>query len=168
LPALVAELRELAPTRAAVIDARNPRRVVRALEIARLQGDAALPEPAGYGRPVLWLGLTVESPVLRERIRTRAQAQFDAGLVEETEALVARFDPASPSFSGIGYSESLALIAGRLTREEAVAEDARRNILLARHQATWFRREPEICWLDASHDLPIGKALATIDHYLPS
>jgi tRNA dimethylallyltransferase len=168
LPALVAELRQLAPTRAAVIDARNPRRVVRALEIARLQGDAALPEPAGYGRPVLWLGLAVESPVLRDRIHVRAQAQFDAGLVEETEALVARFDPGSPSFSGIGYAESLALIAGRLTREEAIAEDSRRNILLGRHQATWFRREPEICWLDASNELPTQKALATIDHYLPS
>ena len=166
LPGLVRELRELAPTRAAAVDLRNPRRVVRAVEIARLRGNAPLPEPKGYGRPVLWLGLRVETPVLRERILARAQSQFDAGLVEETQALVARFDAASPSFSGIGYAESLAVLAGRLTRQEAIAEDARRNVLLARHQATWFRREPDICWLDATRGLPQAEALATTAAYL--
>jgi tRNA dimethylallyltransferase len=166
LPALVRELRELAPTRAAAVDLHNPRRVVRAVEIARLRGNAPLPEPRGYGRPVLWLGLRVEAPILRERILARAQSQFDAGLVEETQALVAQFDANSPSFSGIGYAESLALLAGRLTREEAVAEDARRNVLLARHQATWFRREPDICWLDATRELPRPEALAAAEAYL--
>jgi tRNA dimethylallyltransferase len=166
LPALVAELRRIAPSRAATIDLRNPRRVVRAVEIARLRGDAPLPEPRGYGRPVLWLGLTVEPPVLRERIRARARAQFDAGLVEETRALAARYDPTLPSFSGIGYAESLALIAGRLSRDEAIAEDARRNALFARRQATWFRREPDIRWLDATMRLPIGQALTDTLNYM--
>ena len=60
LDPLVDRLRQLAPTRAAQIDLRNPRRVVRALEIAELQGDAGVPEPLGYDGPVAWLGLTVE------------------------------------------------------------------------------------------------------------
>jgi tRNA dimethylallyltransferase len=166
LPALVRELRALAPTRAAAVDLRNPRRVVRALEMARLRGDAPLPEPRGYGRTVLWLGLQVEQPVLRERIQARARAQFDAGLVEETQALAARFDPGSPSFSGIGYAESLALVAGRLTRDEAIAQDARRNVLLARHQATWFRREPDIRWFDATRALPVEEAVAAVRAHL--
>jgi tRNA dimethylallyltransferase len=160
LPALVGELRQLAPTRAAEVDLRNPRRVVRALEIARLRGDAPLPGPRGYGRAVLWLGLAVEQPVLRERIRARARAQFEAGLVEETRALIGRFDPGLPSFSGIGYAEALAVIEGRLSLDAAVAEDARRNLLLARRQATWFRREPDIHWLDATHELPIAESFA--------
>jgi tRNA dimethylallyltransferase len=166
LAALVGELRELAPTRAAAVDLRNPRRVVRALEIARVRGDAPLPEPRGYGRPVLWLGLRVEPPLLRDRIRARARAQFDAGLVEETRALVARFSPKLPSFSGIGYAESLALIEGRLTRDQAIAEDARRNVEFARHQATWFRREPDIRWLDATRNLPLAQALSATREYL--
>jgi tRNA dimethylallyltransferase len=166
LPALVGELRQRAPTRAAAVDLRNPRRVVRALEIARLRGDAPLPEPRGYGRAVLWLGLQVEPPVLRDRIRGRARAQFDAGLVEETQALVARFDASLPSFTSIGYAESLALIAGRLTRDQAIEEDARRNVLFSRRQATWFRREPDIGWLDATNRLPIEPAAAAIDRYL--
>jgi len=166
LTALVAELRGIAPTRAADVDLRNPRRVVRALEIARLRGDAPLPAPRGYGRPVLWLGLQVEPAVLRARIRARARAQFDAGLVEETRALVARFDPLLPSFSGIGYAEALAVIQSRLDIETAIAVDARRNVLFARRQATWFRREPDVQWLDATHELPLGQALAATTDYL--
>jgi tRNA dimethylallyltransferase len=166
LPALVAELRRLAPTRAAALDVRNPRRVVRALEIARLRGDEPLPEPRGYGRAVLWLGLEVSPPVLRERIRARAKAQFEAGLVEETRSLLEGFDPSLPSFSGIGYAEARAFIDGRLSWEEAVAEDARRNVLFARRQATWFRREPDIRWLDATTELPFSNAAAAARDYL--
>ena len=114
LPALVGELRRLAPTRAAEVDLHNPRRVVRAVEIARLRGDAPLPQPRGYGRPVLWLGLSVAPPALRERIHARARAQFEAGLVEETRSLISRWSPTLPSFSGIGYAEALAVIEGRL------------------------------------------------------
>lgn len=168
LPALVTELRELAPTRAAAVDLRNPRRVVRAVEIARLRGDSPLPEPRGYGRPVLWLGLRVNPPTLRERIRARAEAQFDAGLVEETRGLVARYSPTLPSFSGIGYAEALAVIEGRLSPEEAIAQDARRNVLFARRQTTWFRREPEIVWLEATRELPLGEATVVVESYLAS
>jgi tRNA dimethylallyltransferase len=166
LPALVAELRRLAPTRAAEVDLRNPRRVVRALEIARLRGDAPLPKPRGYGRPVLWLGLQVSPPVLRERIRARARAQFEAGLVEETRALAARFDTTLPSFSGIGYAEALAVIEGRLDLEAAIAADAQRNFVFARHQATWFRREPDVRWYDATAALPTAEALAAAAAYI--
>jgi tRNA dimethylallyltransferase len=166
LPALVAELQHLAPTRAAAIDLRNHRRVVRALEIARLRGDAPLPGPRGYGRPVLWLGMSVEPSVLCERIRRRAQAQFEAGLVDETRALIARFDPSQFSFSGIGYAEARAVIDGRFSPEEAIAEDARRNVRYARRQATWFRREPDIRWLDATTDLPLAMATAEAESYL--
>jgi tRNA dimethylallyltransferase len=166
LAPLVAELRRLAPTRAAEVDLRNPRRVVRALEIARLRGDAPLPKARGYGRPVLWLGLQVEPAALGERIAARARAQFDAGLVDETRALVAGFDPSAPSFSGIGYAEALAVIEGRLSREDAIAQDARRNVLLARRQTTWFRREPDIAWLEATQGLPVAAAANAILAYL--
>ncbi len=166
LPALVAELRRIAPTRAAEVDLRNPRRVVRAVEIARLRGDEPLPEPRGYGRPVLWLGLQVEPAVLRDRIRARARAQFEAGLVEETRALLGRFDPSLPSFSGIGYAEALAVIEGRLPLGAAIAEDARRNVLFARRQTTWFRREPDIKWLDATAQPRTDEAVAATTDYL--
>jgi tRNA dimethylallyltransferase len=166
LPALAEELKTLAPTRAAEVDLRNPRRVVRALEIARLQGDVPLPTPRGYGRDVLWIGLSVEGPVLRQRINDRAKAQFEAGLVEETRSLIARYDATLPSFSGIGYAEALAVIEGRMALEPAIFEDARRNILFARRQATWFRREPGVQWFDATRRQPLEEALESVRTYL--
>jgi tRNA dimethylallyltransferase len=166
LASLVAELQSIAPTRAAEIDLHNPRRVVRALEIARLQGDAPLPEPRGYGRETLWIGLSVEGPVLRARLDSRARAQFEAGLVEETRALAGLYDATLPSFSSIGYAEGLAVIQGRLPLEAAITEDARRNVLLARRQATWFRREPDVKWLDATRGLPVQRAVELARAYL--
>ena len=166
LAALVAELRTLAPGRAAEVDLKNPRRVVRSLEIARIQGDAPLPKPRGYGREVLWIGLSVDGPALRERITTRARAQFESGLVEETRCLANRYDASLPSFSGIGYAEALSVMEGRLSLDAAVLEDARRNVLFARRQATWFRRETDVHWLDATRDLPLAEAMALTTTYL--
>jgi tRNA dimethylallyltransferase len=166
LAALVAELRTLAPGRAAEVDLKNPRRVVRALEIARIQGDAPLPQPRGYGREVLWIGLSVDRAVLRERISDRARAQFDAGLLEETRCLVNRYDASLPSFSGIGYAEALGVIEGRLSLDAAVLEDVHRNVLFARRQATWFRREADVHWLDATRELPIAETMDLTTTYL--
>jgi tRNA dimethylallyltransferase len=159
LEPLVARLRVLAPAAAARVDLRNPRRVVRALEIAELAGDAPPPPARGYGGPVTWLGLTLEPRVHRARIAARAQGQFDAGLVEEARSLRERYDPALRAFSAIGYREAWAVLDGAMTVQEAVEVDARRNVAFARRQATWFRAEPAIHWLDATTDDPLPAAL---------
>ena len=65
---LAARLQALAPSIAARTDLRNPRRVVRALEIATLRGDGPLPAPLGYGAPILGLQLVVEPAEHRRRI----------------------------------------------------------------------------------------------------
>ncbi|HEX2755762.1 MAG TPA: tRNA (adenosine(37)-N6)-dimethylallyltransferase MiaA [Candidatus Limnocylindrales bacterium] len=150
LDPLVERLRAVAPERAATIDTRNPRRVVRALEIAALDGGRGrLPEPRGYNGPVAWIGLSVDRSTHLKWIATRARAQFDAGLVEEARALRERFSPELPAFSAIGYREAWAVLDGRLDREQAITEDARRNAAFAKRQRTWFRAEPDITWLDA-------------------
>ena len=142
----------LAPALAARTDLHNPRRVVRALEIATLRGDAPLPEPLGYGAPVLGVQLAVEPVEHRRRILDRARSQFEAGLVEEARALRERFDPGLPAFSAIGYRESWAYLGGESTLEEAIELDARRNAQFARRQRTWFRREPSLAVIDATGD----------------
>jgi tRNA dimethylallyltransferase len=153
LEPLVERLRSVAPQRAAAIDTANPRRVVRALEIATIAGgESELPAPRGYDGPVTWVGLDVEPASHRRWIADRARAQFDAGLVEEARDLRERFDPALPSFSAIGYREAWAVIDGELTRDAAIAEDARRNQAFAKRQRTWFRSEPGIEWLDSAAD----------------
>lgn len=158
LDSALARLRTLAPTLASRIDVANPRRVARALEIAELRGDAPAPPPLGYAGPVSWLGLRLAPAVHREWIAHRAREQFDAGLIEEAKALRERFDPRLPAFSAIGYREAWGALDGELTREQAIELDARRNVDFARRQATWFRSEPDIEWLDAS-TAPLEPAL---------
>jgi tRNA dimethylallyltransferase len=160
LEPLVERLQLVAPSRAAAVDRANPRRVVRALEIAEVAGgDVPLPEPTGYAGPVAWLGLTLDPDTHRARIASRARAQFDAGLVEEARSLRERFDPGLPAFSAIGYREAWALLDGQLDREGAIAEDARRNVAFAKRQRTWFRSEPDIRWLDAAEPGTTQQAL---------
>lgn len=159
LPALVDRLGRIAPRLAASVDLRNGRRVVRALEIAELQGDRPLPKPRGYPGPSLWLGLRVEPATHRERIARRARQQFDAGLVEEAATVrAAGYPDTLRSLSAIGYPEAFAVLDGRLTREQAIAEDAQHNISFAKRQRTWFRREPGVAWFDSTGADPLGWA----------
>jgi tRNA dimethylallyltransferase len=165
LAPLVERLLVVAPRRSAAIDTANPRRVVRALEVATIVGgEPAIPAPRGYEGPVAWIGLQVEAPMHRAWVANRARAQFDAGLIDEARVLRERYDAALPAFSAIGYREAWAVLDGELTRDEAIAEDARRNVAFAKRQRTWFRSEPDIEWLDASTSgiLPsaVGIALA--------
>jgi tRNA dimethylallyltransferase len=167
LPAAAGRLAILAPTIAAHTDLRNPRRVARALEIAELRGDAPPPQPRGYPGPVVWLGLTMDATTHRAWIAGRARAQFDAGLVEEARALRERYDPGLPAFSAIGYREAWSVLDGTMTRHEAIAEDARRNIAFAKRQRTWFRTEPDIRWLDPTAD-PLTPAREAVAELLAS
>jgi tRNA dimethylallyltransferase len=166
LTALVDRLEVLAPSRVDAIDLRNPRRVVRALEIAELAGDAPLPEPRGYPGPSLWIGLAMPSAEHQHRITARAGAQFDAGLIEEARGLRDRFDPALPAFSAIGYREAWAVLDGELTRDAAIELDARRNIQFAKRQATWFRSEPGITWLDGADPAVLAIADGLVDDFI--
>ncbi len=152
LEAVASRLTEIAPAHASRIDLRNPRRVVRALEIATLRGDAPLPARIGYPAPVLGLQLVVEPAEHQRRMLHRARAQFAAGLVEEARALRERFDPQLPAFTAIGYHESWATLDGECTLEEAIARDVRRNVQFAKRQRTWFRREPALTVMDATQD----------------
>ena len=152
LAPLVARLEAAAPGRATRTDLRNPRRVVRALEIVELEGDREPPPPRGYGAPATWIGLSVDHAMHRGWIAARARAQFDAGLVEEARVLRERFDPTLPAFSAIGYREAWAVLDGTMTKEAAIAEDARRNVGFAKRQRTWFRSEPGVEWLDAANE----------------
>lgn len=161
---LAARLEAQAPSLAGRTDLRNPRRVVRALEIATLRGDRPLPPAVGYPAPVLGLQLEVERTVLTRRIEARARAQFEAGLVDEAGRLRDAYDPGLPCFSAIGYRESWAYLDGELTLDAAIELDARRNVRFARRQRTWFRAERSLRTLDATASAR-ERALALVDEF---
>ncbi|MEK6721664.1 MAG: tRNA (adenosine(37)-N6)-dimethylallyltransferase MiaA [Chloroflexota bacterium] len=150
LEASVERLQKLAPTLAAGLDLRNPRRVARALEIAEIRGDAPLPAPRGYAAPHAWVGLRVPPETHDAWIVARAREQFVNGLIEEAAALRERYDPALPAFSAIGYREAWSVLDGEATLDQAIATDSQRNRAFARRQRTWFRSEPDIAWMDPS------------------
>jgi tRNA dimethylallyltransferase len=159
LPSLVERLQTIAPASAARVDLRNPRRVVRALEIAEIVGDAPPPLPRGYSGQVTWIGLTLESAEHAQRIESRTRAQFDTGLLDEARALRERFDPALPAFSAIGYREAWSVLDGQATLEQAIEVDTQRSVAFAKRQRTWFRSEPDVVWLDATGSSPLDDAL---------
>jgi tRNA dimethylallyltransferase len=167
LAALVARLESRAPGLARRTDLRNPRRVVRALEISSIAGDIALPAPRGYAGPILRIGIDVAERALhRARIARRAEAQLAGGILPEAEGLRARFDPGLPAFSGIGYHEAWDLLDGRIDRAGYLAVNVQRNVAFARRQRTWFRREEADLVLDAADaragDRAIDGALAFV------
>jgi tRNA dimethylallyltransferase len=156
----VERLQALAPQLAARTDLRNPRRVVRALEIATLAGDRLPPPPRGYPAPVLWIGLRLPADVHRDRIAHRAASQFAGGLLREAQRLQKRYPRNAAAFTAFGYWEAFAVLDGALSREEALDETVARTRAYAKRQLTWFRAEDGVHWIDASGDaLPAALAL---------
>jgi tRNA dimethylallyltransferase len=73
---------------------------------------------------------------------------FDRGLVEETERLIERYGPDCRPFTSLGYAEATAVLQNELTREQAVAQAQQGHRNYAKRQLTWFRREPDMHWLE--------------------
>jgi tRNA dimethylallyltransferase len=84
---------------------------------------------------------------LYDRINQRVQHMFAQGLIEETQSLFQKYGESARPLSSIGYKQVVELIAGKLTREDAVraVQQAHRNY--AKRQMTWFRREPNVKWM---------------------
>ena len=158
--AAAARLQQLAPTLAGRIDLRNPRRVARALEIAEIAGDVPLPEPLGVPGPRRLARARRPPGGPRSWIAERARAQFEAGLVEEARGPPRALRPGPAGVLGDRLRESWALLDGEIDRETAIERDAARNVAFAKRQRTWFRREPDIEWLDPAAGDPLDRTLA--------
>lgn len=147
---LLARLAELSPEAAASVDAHNPRRVVRALEVALLGGDAQTTLPA---EPELWhsdtriAGVAVERAELVARLDARVTGMWADGLLDEVRALIPEGIEHGPTASrAIGYAQALAQLAGTMSEAEAIAETQALTRRYARRQVSWFKRYPGIEW----------------------
>jgi tRNA dimethylallyltransferase len=165
---LVAELTRLDPTAVQRIDSQNPRRVIRAIEVAR--ADLVDAEPHAHREPLdqrLVLGIHIDRTTLYHRIDTRVDAMFAGGLVEEVRSLTADGHGCGAfAFNAIGYRQVCDFLAGNSTLEEARSRTKLATHRLARTQAAWFRRsDPRITWLDAGPNLE-EQALAVTAAFL--
>ena len=157
ITALHNELAAIDPAAAAVIEDKDPRRTVRALEVIELTGKPFSASQPPINQPPRWgarvLGLRTTTEWLNPRIEQRTHAMFDAGLVEEVKCLVsAGLVADSTAGRAIGYAHVLAAMAGELTWDEAVDRTITGTRKYVRRQKSWFKRDPLTHWIDASGD----------------
>jgi tRNA dimethylallyltransferase len=157
LAPLAARLQQIDPATAAAIDLRNPRRVLRALEIVLITGQPKVAlegaEPPPYR--ILQVALTRERGSLHRRIDARVEQMVAEGLVEETKRLLAAgYAPTLPAMTSLGYREIIAYLARTLTLDQAAARIQIETHRFVRHQMTWFRKLPGLHWFDMDVEAP--------------
>jgi tRNA dimethylallyltransferase len=154
-------LREIDPDAANRIGVNDLYRIVRALEVFELTGETISAHQlrhrfADIGYDTLTVGVEVDRKKLYAAIDARFEAMVAAGLVDEVRALVeAGYSPGKPPLSTIGYKQIAAYLRGEIALDDAIAQARQESRRLAKRQLTWFRREPEIVWLDperGAHD----------------
>jgi tRNA dimethylallyltransferase len=153
------------PPSAARIQARDQKRLVRALEVYCLTGRpltahfaetvAPLPEYA-----VTTFALQIPAEATAERVARRVEEQFARGLLDEVRALLAAGIPETAHpFTGLVYRQALEHLRG--VRDEAATREliVRENRRYSRRQLIWFRKEPNLQWIHAAGDREDTKLL---------
>ena len=155
--ALFERLAELDPLTAQQIDAANPRRVLRALEIFLVTGqpkvllEGATPPPYR----VLLVGLAQARERLYARIDARVDAMLAGGLIAETQQLLtAGYSPRLPSMTSLGYREITAYLHGEIDLATAAQRMKHETHRFVRHQSTSFRKMDGIQWFDIDETAP--------------
>jgi tRNA dimethylallyltransferase len=156
-------LRRLDPASAERIHANDAPKLIRAIEVclaARKPMSQVLARDPLTGFRLLRIGLNPPRQALYDRLNRRCASIFAAGLVEETRGLLDRYGPVK-ALDSLGYRQALAVLAGTLSEETALtaAQQGHRNY--AKRQLTWFRREPDVHWIEAFGDEPETLRVAT-------
>lgn len=160
LQSLLQKLERLAPERAAVIDSKNPRRIIRALEIALQSGQntrMALPkeEPLSeLGFTPIVIGITKERQALYRDIETRVDRMFKKGLVQEVRKLL-KGSLSKTARQAVGYKEVIGFLKEEYDLRHAVELVKINTRHLAKRQWTWFKREEGIHWMEVSAKEPL-------------
>lgn len=118
-------------------DRKNPRRLIRAIEVA-----GKTPSRTSPTYDALWIGLTAPLSILRQRISERIAKRFDAAVREFRPGL----PPILSTEALLGYTR------GECSKEEAMTKWAQAEYDYARRQMTWFRKEKQIHWFDVSKE----------------
>jgi len=150
---LLEELRAASPEDALRVQ-RNPRRIVRALEVLRRTGlpPARFPKRPSrfrYHKLVLWPSWGWLEP----RLSLRVERMFEQGLVQEVEQLLQLYPQMPTAMQSIGYKEVAAYLRGEATLEQTRQAVIRATRAYAKRQYTWFRKEPgEVTFLPCGGD----------------
>jgi tRNA dimethylallyltransferase len=159
-------LRKLDPSSAEEIDARNVRRVIRALEVILTTGKPVSEQRGRSSSPyrLLTIGLTRPREELYRRVDDRIEAMFAAGFLKEVQGLLDNgYSPNLPTMSAIGYREATAVLEGKMSEDEAKAQMRRLTRVFVRRQANWFKEDdPSIGWFYAGDEKILERVEAHI------
>jgi tRNA dimethylallyltransferase len=162
LEVLLEELAKADPVAHERIDRKNPRRVIRAIEVIRLTGRPFSAQRADWrkgdsdkaGRQIY--GLQRETSDLRARIDARVDEMFARGLVDETRALLECGLAENPTaMQAIGYRQVVEYLRGARALPETVELVKTKTRQFAKRQMTWFQRQLPVEWLLVSADTPV-------------
>jgi tRNA dimethylallyltransferase len=143
-------LERLDPASAARIHTNDTPKLIRAVEVcltARQPMSAVMARDPLTGFRLLRVGLNPPRTSLYERLNSRCAAMFAAGLVEEMRGLLARYGRVK-TFDSLGYRQAMTVLDGTSSVEDAIkaAQQGHRNY--AKRQLTWFRRDPDVHWIE--------------------
>jgi tRNA dimethylallyltransferase len=142
------------------IHANDTKKIIRALEVRLLEG-RPISELFSQGRDPLTgfrpikLGLNPPRALLNQRLNARTVCMFEAGLMEEVRTLLSSgVSRDAKPFESLGYKQALGVLEGRFTLEQALESTQLETRQYAKRQVTWFRKEPDVQWLDGFGDNP--------------
>lgn len=162
LERLCEELHLLDPDYYAIVDRKNPRRVVHALEICYMTGKpySSFRTAERKVRPfdIVKIGLTRPREELYDRINHRVEAMMGAGLLEEVKRVLPYRD--ENALNTVGYKELFDYLDGLCTLENAVMRIQNNTRKYCRKQLTWFKRDPNIRWFHPDDFEGIMKVIA--------
>ena len=147
-------LRRVDPASAERILPRDQKRLVRALEVYLTTGRPLTAHFADTASPiadceVIALALRVPAALTAERVWRRVEDQFSRGIVDEVTGLLARgVPPTARPFGGLVYRQVMEMLRGVRGEADTRALIAQENRRYARRQLIWFRKEPNLTWLD--------------------
>ena len=148
LEALCEQLHQLDPEHWEIVDKKNPRRVVHALEICLMTGRTytSFRTNARKERPfrIVKIGLNRERDVIYDRINRRVDSMMQAGLLDEARSLYHLRH--LNALNTVGYKEMFAHLDGTWSLDEAVERLKGNTRRYARKQLTWFKRDPQMLW----------------------
>lgn len=152
-------LSELDPERAATIDKHNPRRLVRAIEIAEALGKVPPLTYESTKYDPLFIGVSLPKDILELRIKRRLRSRIERGMIQEAEQLHAKgLSWERMESLGLEYKYLALHLQGKLSAEEMETELAKAIIDYTKRQMTWFKKNPRIIWLTPPEILPYLQA----------
>jgi tRNA dimethylallyltransferase len=149
-------LTRLDPATASRIHANDTPKLIRAIEVciaARKPMSQVLARDPLTGFRLLRIGLNPPRQTLYTHLDQRCEAMFAAGLIDETQALLTRFGRVK-ALDSLGYRQALLVIDGKADPLHAMAAAQQGHRNYAKRQLTWFRREPDVHWIDAFGSAP--------------